>query len=288
MSISMRFASPLRYPGGKGNLTPFIEKIIQKNNLNGCTYIEPYAGGAAIAIKLLLTEQVSNIVINDLDRSIFAFWHAVLNHNEELIEKINDVQVTIDEWQNQKEIQRKKSSAELFDLAFSTFFLNRTNRSGILNAWPIGGINQNGAWKIDARFYRPQLCERIRKIGEWADSIRICNEDAANLMNNVITEYETSKTLVYLDPPYYHKGPDLYFDHYDPDDHATLARTIKKMEHHWIVSYDDVPEIRRLYKCYQTREWDFRYSARQNDRYAREVLFFNKSLNVPDLMETVD
>ena len=140
----MKFYSPLRYPGGKKKLVNYFKEIVVKNDLCGGVYVEPFAGGASIALSLLIDGYVSKIIINDFDRSIYAFWHSILNRTEEFCKLIEETPITIEVWKKQKEIQKEKNRYDLLSLGFSTFFLNRTNRSGILKAGVIGGLNQNG------------------------------------------------------------------------------------------------------------------------------------------------
>jgi len=274
--------SPLRYPGGKGVISPFITQLVEENDIQCGTYIEPYAGGAGVALSLLLSEKVSKIVINDLDRSIYAFWYAVLKHNEELCEMIKNIDLTSSQWKAQKDIQGRKGTAGLFELGFSTFFMNRTNRSGILNAWPIGGIEQSGAYKMDARFYRNTLISRIQEIGKHADGIEVFNKNAADFLKNDIDRYGTENCLIYMDPPYYRKGPTLYMNYYKTKDHSELSDIVKGLDHHWVISYDDAPEIRDLYAGYRMNSYALKYSAREVKK-GREIMYFSHALNLPDI-----
>src|SRR5208283_6182105 len=150
----MRDASPLRYPGGKWRMSAFFERVIRLNGLSGTQYVEPYAGGASLALSLLFKEQVSEVFLNDLDPAIHAFWHSVLTRNRDFIQLVDVTPVTPDEWSKQKAVYAKGSVAGKFALGFATFFLNRTNHSGILNGGMIGGRTQSGPWKINARFNR--------------------------------------------------------------------------------------------------------------------------------------
>lgn len=195
----MYAVSPLRYPGAKWRLEKFIHSILLRNKLEDCHYAEPFAGGASLAISLLLRNFVSDIHLNDLDRSIFSFWRCVLIHTEELIEKIECTPVTIDSWLQQKEIQNSKNIATEIELGFSTFFLNRTNRSGILTAGVIGGKNQNGKWKIDARYNKKNLIERIKNISRESSRIHLYQKDAIDF---ILTDGNQlpSKSFIYLDP----------------------------------------------------------------------------------------
>jgi DNA adenine methylase len=269
--------SPLRYPGGKSRLTNFITSIIKDNCMVGGTYVEPFAGGSGVALNLLMEKTVDNIVINDKDRSIYAFWYAILNHQKEFITKIIDTDITIDEWNKQREIQQKKETSSLFDLGFSTFFLNRCNRSGIIKAGVIGGIKQSGKWKIDARFNKPALIDKIKNIYNKRKNIRICNFDAISLINTIIPKLNQENTLIYFDPPYYEKGQQLYMNFFEHDDHVCLANKIKEMSYKWIVSYDDVKPIKKMYDDYKDITYLLRYTA-GSKRHGSEIIFISDNL----------
>lgn len=277
----MAFYTPLRYPGGKGKLTDFIRLVFERNQLLDAHYVEPYAGGAGIAIGLLILEYASCIHLNDLNRSIYAFWHCVINETEELCRRITNTPVTMDEWYRQKAIQ-SADSVSLLDLGFSTFFLNRTNRSGIILGGVIGGKEQLGKWKLDARFNRADLCRRIEAIAMYRSRIRLYNLDAADLITTVLPTLP-DRTLVYLDPPYYVKGQDLYENHYCHDNHQVIASLVRtRITQPWIVSYDHTPEIMRIYDGCPQITYGINYSAQ--DRYkGAEAMFFSPSLVIPDV-----
>jgi len=278
----MRFGTPLRYPGGKGKLTDFIKLVFVQNNLISGHYVEPYAGGAGIAINLLLQGYAGHIHLNDINRSVYAFWHSVLYETDALCQKIVSTEVTIDEWFIQKNIQKNAQSHNLLELGFSTFFLNRTNRSGILAAGVIGGKNQNGKWKIDARYNKDDLVSRIERIYLNRDAISLYNVDAVSLIKNVLPSLP-DKTLIYLDPPYYVKGQGLYENHYVHDDHIEIAELVQKnITHPWIVSYDHVPQITDMYKNAESIIYGINYSA-QNRYEGAEAMFFSDGLLIPDI-----
>jgi DNA adenine methylase len=273
--------TPLRYPGGKGRLTPFIKLVFEKNNLLDGHYCEPYAGGAGIAVNLLLNQYASTIHLNDVDRSIYAFWHSVINSTDQFCQRIRDARVNMSEWKRQKAIQSDRDNQPLLELGFSTFFLNRTNRSGIIKGGVIGGKNQDGEWKIDARFTKKELCKRVEAIAMFKSRIRLYNLDAKALINGILPSLP-KKSLVYLDPPYYFKAQDLYQNHYSHDDHLAIASLVKnKLKIPWIVSYDNAPEIINLYHSFPTINYDMTYSA--SKRYkGREVMFSNGRLIMPE------
>ena len=276
----MPFLSPLRYPGGKRRLINFMKTIIHENGLIGSQYIEPYAGGASIGLALLMDGYASCIHINDLDRAVYAFWYSVLHKTEELSQLIQETPVTIKEWLKQRKIQENKKRVSLIELGFSTFFLNRTNRSGIISGGVIGGKEQNGDWKLDCRFNKSELMQRIRKISEYKQKIFLYNKDASEFIQTELPKIETN-SLVYLDPPYYIKGQQmLYVNYYGPNDHKSIASLISQVNQLWVISYDDVPEIRLLYKKYKSLAYRLHYTAQ--DKYkGKEILFFCNQLVVP-------
>lgn len=282
----MSFSTPLRYPGGKGKLTDFIKLVFIENDLINGHYIEPYAGGSGIALNLLMDGYVSCIHINDLNKAVFAFWHSVLNDPDALCRRIRDTQVCMDEWHQQKSVIKKPNNHSLLDLGFATFFLNRTNRSGIISAGVIGGKHQTGTWKIDARFNKEDLIQRIEKIALRRSYINLYNLDAVDLINSVLPELP-KKSLVYLDPPYYVKGKDLYEDHYRHDDHERIAALVKeKISLPWIVSYDHAPEIMSIYEDCQSITYGINYSA--NNKYkGAEAMFFSKKLSIPNIKNPI-
>ncbi|MDE6873947.1 MAG: DNA adenine methylase [Lachnospiraceae bacterium] len=265
--------SPLRYPGGKNRLAPFIGLAIQNLKINHCTYIEPFAGGAGVALSLLLNDIVDNIVINDYDKAIYSFWRAIKQDHNALIQKINNTPITIDEWYRQQNIYLKATSYSV-DLAFATLFLNRTNHSGILNAGPIGGFAQAGEWKLDVRFNKDILIEKINKIAERKQNIFVYNKDIISLLRNYMANFGDN-VFYYFDPPYYNKGQKLYKNFFSHQDHLRIHNIItKEIAAPWIITYDDVKEIADLYKLFDLRKFDLTYSA-ANKGTASELMIFS-------------
>ena len=277
----MAFYSPLRYPGGKGKISDFIQLVYKKNSICDGYYVEPYAGGAAVALSLLFNEYATKIIINDIDRSIYAFWYSVLNRTDKLCDLIKNTNLTVATWEKQREVQTRKQRASLLDLGFSTFFLNRTNTSGIIKAGIIGGKNQQGKWKIDARFNKDNLIERIQRIAEYKDRIHIYNLDACKLIKQVYKEVP-EKTFFYFDPPYYVRGKELYVNYFTHKDHVEVASLInKKLKNKlWIVSYDYNQEIINLYKDHRQLKYQVNYSVRKATK-GFELMFFSDKLAVP-------
>jgi len=278
----MQFNTPLRYPGGKAKLTNFIKLVFEENDLLDGHYVEPYAGGAGIALALLYQSYVNTIHLNDLNPAVYAFWHSVLSNNEALCRLIHDTPVTMDEWVKQRNVMLNPKRHDKLALGFATFFLNRTNRSGILMGGVIGGKGQGGEWKLDVRFNKPDLINRVEKLALYSSRIKLYNLDAANLILTVLPNLPT-KTLVYLDPPYYVKGKGLYQNHYTHEDHKAIAKQVQKeIKLPWIVSYDYAPEILEMYTKSRSIVYGLNYSAQ--DKYeGMEAMFFSKKLVIPDV-----
>jgi DNA adenine methylase len=280
----MIFYSPLRYPGGKNKLAKFIALVCEKNNING-HYVEPYAGGASVALYLLIEGHVKEITINDLDRSIYAFWHSILKENKKFCKLIEKTKVTVENWQQQKNIQDNKDRADLLELGFSTFFLNRTNISGIINGGIIGGVHQKGSYKIDCRFNKKELIERVKLIATYKKNIHLYGLDALDLIKKIEKQNQSKNVIFYFDPPYFLKGQSLYMNSYQSDNHKEVSERIKKIKNaRWIVSYDNVPEIKSLYKhkAIQKKAYSFMHTA-YGPRIGREILFFSKELIIPNV-----
>lgn len=257
-----------------------MKKFIELNCNEPPVYVEPYAGGASVALSLLIDGYAKKIYINDNDYGIYCFWKSILECTNDFIEYIEQMPITIDSWELQKNIYNNMQNHSIIDIGFATFFLNRCNYSGIIKGGPIGGKQQLGNWKIDARFNKVELIERILKIAEYKNSIKLYNEDTLLLLKKHSKYFE--KCLLYLDPPYFNKGYQLYNNHYKKDDHAKIADIVKKLKGQWIVSYDNVPEIINLYNFVENPiEFNISYSAGKNKK-GKEIMFISNKSIIPN------
>lgn len=276
-----RFKTPLRYPGGKAKLTEYIRSVLELNSLSDCHYAEVYAGGAGVGISLLMLEYATQIHLNDINPSVYAFWQSVLKMPDELCALISKTDVTVDEWRKQKVVQNKAENHSFLELGFSTFFLNRTNRSGIIRGGVIGGKEQAGKWKLDVRFNKTDLISRIQKIATYSDRIHLTKLDAIDFISNQLPLLP-KKTFIYLDPPYYVKGEGLYENHYKHNDHEQVSKAIASIQDKsWLVSYDNVPAISKLYEQFEQRIYGLKYSA-QSKYTGSEVMIYSPELIVPE------
>ena len=280
MHFVKKHLSPLRYPGGKRRIYPFIAKLILENDLVGFGYAEPYAGGAGLALQLLMDRYVDMICINDLDRSIYSFWYSVLNYPEEFCRWIDKVEISVDNWRSFKELQGSKDTVDFLELGKSTFFLNRTNVSGVIKGGPIGGLLQTGKYKLDARFNRKDLIARILNIAKESSRIFLFNQDGVDFMKYI--NNRTDDFLIYLDPPYYKKGSLLYMNYFQDVHHVILRDQVKNLTKKWLVSYDDNDFILQLYSSSKK----IRYSLSQctSNRVGNEILVLDDSLQISDSM----
>lgn len=272
--------SPLRYPGGKTKLAPHIKSIIKRNGLMGCNYVEPYAGGAGVALSLLLDDYVSSITINDADFAVYSFWKAITEHNHEFQVRMLEMPVNMDSWFLQKSIMSNPEKYSLLDVGLATFFLNRTNRSGILKGGVIGGKNQDGNYKIDARFNKAKLLPKIQAIGDASERIKVTNIDASQLLTLINLSDEVGSSFVYLDPPYYVKGQGLYRNFYNHDDHCEIRNILSKVDFDWVVSYDNNEEIKKIYSGYHMIDHALNYSAQWKLK-GEEVIIYSKGIIIP-------
>lgn len=272
--------TPLRYPGGKQKLAPFILEILTENEGIGGHYVEPYAGGAGIALELLLDRRVSHVHLNDSSIPIYAFWRSVIAYPDELCRLILSASLTVEEWKRRREIVRHPEGHEELEVGFSTLYLNRCNRSGVLSGGLIGGLAQVGKWLMDARFPRNELIRRIEVIASRASSISVTNMDAEKFILEYIPTLP-EQTFTYCDPPYFEKASRLYLDHYRPEDHARIAQIIqRRLPGKWVVSYDGAPEIRQFYRDRRGFLYDLHYNASRS-YMGQELFIFSDGITIP-------
>lgn len=275
----MNRASPLRYPGGKASMAPLLAEVRRLNQLGPTAIAEPFAGGAGASLSLLFAEETPEIYINDADAAIHDFWWTLVHRPQPFLDLLRTKRASMAEWQRQRDVYRTRSGVSRLKRGFATFYLNRCNRSGIIiNGGPIGGIEQTGTWKIDARFNKSELAQRCERIAEYADRIHVSGDDGIRFIDSL----NPADTMFFIDPPYYHKGDSLYLNNLDSDYHAALAAQLKPMaDAAWVLTYDDCSEVRRLYEGWAAvRPISLRYVAHER-RQGKEVFITPKWLKLP-------
>lgn len=274
------FISPLRYPGGKAKLGPYFARILATQSTEICTYAEPYAGGAGAGLYLLAEGYVERLLINDLNPGIAAFWRSILNSADEFIERLEKEEVTIASWHRYRDIYLNPDGVSDIDLGFATFFLNRCNRSGILTARPIGGLEQTGKWKIDARFNKTNLSGRIRLIQSMAGRIVVTRKHALDFVTAV--SRRVKPVLLYADPPYLTQGEELYMSAHSWEDHEKLAKALLRTRHPWVLTYDFDERVRALYPRNRCLRYSISHTA-QTQRVGCEFMLFSRGLKIGDV-----
>lgn len=258
--------------------------MISQTNHRGGVYIEPFAGGAGIAFDLLENNIVETIVINDYDKGIYSFWRAILTEPQRFINDINAVSIDINEWKKQQEIVLNNNKHYSYELGFATFYLNRTNRSGIIKGGVIGGAEQKGEWKLDARFNRDSLVNRVKRIAEIKDQVVLYNKDINSFLRNYLPRFDKN-SFIYFDPPYYKKGNQLYMNYFEHKDHVRIQKEIAGLgKKDWIITYDDESKINEIYKGYAQRRYDLDYCASTRKK-ASELMIFSNSIKIPTNQE---
>jgi len=283
MSKMSIYYSPLRYPGGKNCIFPFISRLFYENQLIGVRYAEPYAGGAGLALRLLIEGYVDHIYINDLDKSIYAFWKSIIYRPDEFCRWIEDVEVSVTNWKRYREIQQQAENVSYFELGKSTFFLNRTNVSGVIKGGIIGGVEQTGKYKIDARFNKQDLIDRIQKIESVKNRISVLNLDGIRFIKELDKKRE--EIFIYLDPPYFQKGANLYMNFYSKEDHKRLSMNVHQLRKKWIVSYDNHDIILNLYA--EKRKLRHKLSQSASNRVGDELFIFSEDIDFANSMDAL-
>ncbi|MCW2744861.1 MAG: adenine methylase [Mycobacterium sp.] len=276
----MRYLSPLRYPGGKARLAPYLGRLLSEQTHRPVDYAEPFAGGAGAALRLLMEEHVQRIHINDLNPGIAAFWRCVFQCTESFARRIESTSMTMDVWYESRAVYQNPDHHSDFDLGFSTFALNRCNRSGILGARPIGGLDQLGRWKIDARYNGPTLANRVRVLGAYRNRVAISQQDGRSFISDLASG---PGVFFYVDPPYLVPGERLYMDPLGSADHEQLAEVLTAARAPWLLTYDVNDRVTAsLYPGFRTLEFNIKHTA-QRQHIGREYAVFSQDLRVPDV-----
>ncbi len=276
MPISMSMNSPLRYPGSKASLVDYISILLKENYLEGCHFIEPYAGSAIVSLELLKKSLISKATILEKDPLVYAFWHSVFTNPYALIEKLYKLPINLDTWykfQKYREAE-KLESYPILEMGLAGLFFNRTNFSGILKAGPIGGRKQESRYKLDCRFNKNRLIQQIADLSTLSNHITVIYDDALDYLNRERKQFKNEECFFYIDPPYYEKGKSLYRYWYNHDDHKKLAHFLTRCDTPWLVSYDNHENIRKIYRRANLVEVYFDYTVSQY-RKEREILISN-------------
>lgn len=280
MPILPAMLSPLRYPGSKASLVGYVARLLKENYLEGCHFLEPYAGSAALSLGLLQQDIVSRATLVERDPLLFSFWETVFRHPYALIDRLIDLPITIETWQAFQKYRSATDLSEypLIEMGLAGLFFNRTNFSGILKGGPIGGVKQESQYKIDCRLNKDRLIEQIIELSQLHSKIDVVYDDALEFLGRIRTELKNQECFLYIDPPYYEKGRSLYRYWYVDADHKKLAKYLTRCDLPWLASYDNHPSIRKIYHSANQIEIYFDYTV-SRARKERELLISN--LEIP-------
>ncbi|WP_082016210.1 DNA adenine methylase [Aureimonas altamirensis] len=274
----LRSVSPFRYPGGKAFLFKYLAQRLERLVPGARLYAEPFCGGAGAAVILLKMGAVSHLHLNDVDPRVYSAWKAILEETDRFVDAIQTTSIDLKAWYAARDVVQV-ADQYTFELGFATFFLNRTSRSGIVSgAGPIGGYDQRGNWKIDARFNRDALSERVRWLGSVREAITLTSEDALKFLTRSSTRLPLDRTLFFVDPPYVKAGGRLYLNAMDNGKHIALSDMLQDGTlPHWVLTYDDHPLIRQLYAKKTIDDLAVTYSL-QKKRKEREILITDQAV----------
>jgi DNA adenine methylase len=241
--------SPLRYPGGKRRLVPYIAALLRVNDLRPDLFVEPFAGGASVALELAAFGLVKRIGLGDLDPYIAGFWETAFFDCDWLCRQVEEIEVTLETWERMKHRQYGPRRSR----ALACLFLNRTSFNGSLHgrAGPIGGKDGSSSYELGCRFPRQRLVRRLRVCAQLAADGRVAFVECASALEvigrsrSLIEEDESA--FFYLDPPFWAKSDRLYRFGFAELDHRGLATALRYVHEPFLLSYDPAPEIERLY-----------------------------------------
>ena len=239
--------SPLRYPGGKKRLAAYVAETLRVNGLTPEVLVEPFAGGASVALQLAYDGWVDSIVLGEADPLVASFWKIVFNDPDWLVGQVDQLEISVDEWQRVKQ-SRPRSDR---DRALACLYLNRTSFSGILapSAGPIGGLRQSSDYGIDCRFPRETIKRRIRKAATLSDRVLgVVHGSWRETIRRVqALRFRNGEVFYYLDPPFFHKADRLYSYFFLEEDHRRLHNRLVQLKQPWLLSYDAAPEALKMY-----------------------------------------
>lgn len=266
----------LRYPGGKTKIKKTIlSKLIKiydnDNDIN--EYREPFFGGGSIGLEFIKeSPNIKNFWLNDKDFGIYALWKSVLSNPTELKFLVREFVPTVGKFYEFKnDLLFGEKSDDIVNIGFKKLAIHQISYSGLgtKSGSPQGGKSQKSKYKIDCRWSPNHICKNIDNINNLfcSRNIKITNLDFSEILDG-------GEALIYLDPPYYEKGGELYQYSFNFWDHLKLAESLKLTKNKWLLSYDDCSEIRKLYSWAQTEEINLNYTI-NSSRNKNELLINN-------------
>lgn len=250
--------SPLSYIGGKNRLAKQIIEIFPQHT----TYAEVFAGGGQVFFRKAPSKVE---VLNDLDNEIANFYRICQNHYEELLRYFKFVIVS----RSWFDLLKRTDPSTLTDVQRASrylYILKNCFASLVVNPVYHRNVTQPPGFNLENL---PQLIEKSHKRLE-----RVQIECAP--YEEILHRYDRAGTLFYCDPSYY--GKKLYRHNFSHTDFEKLAERLGKLRGKFILSLNDVPEVRSLFRRFHIKEVELHYTAQKGaGRRYREVLITNFS-----------
>jgi DNA adenine methylase len=255
----LRMTGPLPYIGGKNRIANKIVQIFPEHT----AYVEAFAGGAQV----LFHKEPSHVeVLNDLDGEVVNFFRVCQQHHEELLRCLRFILVSR-KWFEIFENQNPESLTDI-QRAARFFYIQKTSYAGLVRHH-----NYNYSAAGPPSFNPGRLPELIDQTHERLQRVQI----ECLPYEEILKRFDRPLTLFYLDPPYF--GRKLYKFNFSEEDFVALEKRLKELRGKFVLSLNDVPEVRRIFHRFHFREIELAYTAQQaaGKRYP-ELLITNYRL----------
>lgn len=246
---------PLPYIGGKNRLATEIISMIPEH----ITYVEPFAGGAQV----LFHKGPSKVeVINDLDFDVVNFFRICQMHFEELVRYLRFT-VASRRW-HQLYVAEDPLTLTDIQRAARFFYLQKNSFGGLV----LGHKFHYGITQL-SNFNPERIPEILEKTHQRLQRVQI----ESLPYERVLQKYDRPTTLFYVDPPYY--GRKLYRHNLEKDEFRILADRLAVVRGKFILSLNDVPEVRSIFSGFCIRPTNLIYTAKTFPTSHPELLITN-------------
>ena len=247
---------PLSYIGGKRAIAKQIIEIFPKHT----TYVEVFAGGAQV----LFHKEPSPVeVINDLDSEITNFFRVCQQHYEELVRYLKFMVVSR-EWHELLKVTDPKTLTDVQRAARHFYLLKNSYASLVLKlSYKCHVVQPPG-------FNPERIPEQIEEAHRRLARVQIENLP----YEKILKKFDRSESLFYLDPPYFDRQ--LYRFNLERDDFAKMSVILQQIRGKFVLSLNDLPEVRAIFRPFKFRTIDLHYTAQKvAGKRFREVFIRN-------------
>lgn len=245
----------IRYPGSKAKLAKELFQMFPPelhslwSQSLGFEYREPFFGAGAVGFDVLqMISHSCTAWLNDADPGMVALWRSVQTNPQRLCDMIHTFKPSAEKFYEYKE-QDDAEIADEVERGFVKLALHRLSFSGLgyRAGGPIGGATQQSSkYNVSCRWNPERMISDVvslhKRMKRFRGRVRITCGDFMPLIADA-----PKGSFIYLDPPYYDKGPQLYKFSMTHDDHVRLANALRECKATWVLSYDDHDAIRELY-----------------------------------------